>query len=78
MPVSEFMQRQSTPTALIAAGRDTNVPPRRTEPLRRAIPNLVLDLTIAEAGHSDLCDHPRFASAMREAPTRIMAAARAR
>jgi uncharacterized protein len=78
MPVSEFMQRQSTPTALIAAGRDTNVPPRRTEPLRRAIPNLVLDVTIAEAGHSDLYDHPRFASAMREAPTRIMAAARAR
>jgi pimeloyl-ACP methyl ester carboxylesterase len=75
MPVSEFMHHQSTPTALIAAGRDTIVPPRRTEPLRRAIPNLVFDMTIAETGDNDLYDHPRIASAMREALSRVRAVA---
>jgi hypothetical protein len=69
------MQHQLTPTTPIAAGRDTIVPPRRTEPLRRAIPSLVFDMTIVGAGHNDMYDHPRFASAMREALTRIMAIA---
>lgn len=67
MPTVDLVKDRSTPTALIAAGRDTIVPPRRTEPLRSAIPNLVLDRTIADAGHNDLYQHPAFAAAMREA-----------
>lgn len=57
----------TTPTAVIAAGRDTIVPPRRTEPVRRAIPRLVLDHTIARAGHNDLYNYPEFRTAMTEA-----------
>lgn len=55
------------PTAVIAAERDTIVPPPRTEPVRRAIPRLVLDRTIARAGHNDLYNYPEFRSAMAEA-----------
>jgi pimeloyl-ACP methyl ester carboxylesterase len=75
MPVVDFVTDRSTPTALIAAGRDTIVPPRRTEPLRHAIPNLVLDTTIPDAGHNDLYDHPSFAVAIRDAFTRMRAGA---
>jgi uncharacterized protein len=67
MPVIDLVKEQRTPTAMIAAGRDTIVPARRSAPLRSAIPNLVLDRTIADAGHNDLYDHPAFVSAMREA-----------
>jgi uncharacterized protein len=69
MPTIDLVKGRQTPTAMIAAGRDTIVPARRTEPLRNAIPNLVLDRTIADAGHNDLYDRPAFAAAMREAVT---------
>jgi uncharacterized protein len=75
MPTIDLVRDRTTPTALLAAGRDTIVPSRRSEPLRQAIPNLVLDRTIAEAGHNDLYNHPAFTSAMREALARIEAAA---
>lgn len=67
MPTVDLVKGKQTPTALIVAGRDTIVPARRSEPLRSAIPNLVLDRTIAEAGHNDLYVHPAFVAAMREA-----------
>jgi pimeloyl-ACP methyl ester carboxylesterase len=67
MSTADLVKDRPTPTALMAAGRDTIVPARRSEPLRSAIPNLVLDRTIAEAGHNDLYDHPAFVAAMREA-----------
>ncbi|MCB5175736.1 alpha/beta hydrolase [Microvirga lenta] len=72
----EDLQGVSTSTAMIVAGRDTIVPARRSEPLRKAIPNLVLDRTIAEAGHNDLYGNPAFAEAMHEAVARLEAAAR--
>jgi pimeloyl-ACP methyl ester carboxylesterase len=75
MPTAELMRDKRTPTALIMAGRDSIIPARRSEPLRRAHPNLILDRTIAEAGHNDLYEHPAFVSAMQEALTRIEAAA---
>ncbi|WP_150117435.1 alpha/beta hydrolase [Microvirga vignae] len=75
MPTIDFVRDRPTPTALIAAGRDTIVPARRSEPLRGAIPNLVLDRTIAEAGHNDLYNLPAFAAAMREAVALIEDAA---
>ncbi|WP_445500495.1 alpha/beta hydrolase [Microvirga sp. G4-2] len=75
IPTIDLVRNQPTPTALIAAGRDMIIPARRSEPLRGAIPNLVLDRTIAEAGHNDLYNHPAFAAAMREAMALIEDAA---
>ena len=75
MPTIDFVRGTPTPTALITAGRDGIVPARRSEPLRRAVPRLVFDRTIGDAGHNDLHDHPGFAEAMREALARIEAAA---
>ena len=63
-----------TPVAIVAAGRDTTVPPQRTAALRAAIPNLVFDETVAEAEHNDIAIHPRFVPAMREAMARIESA----
>jgi pimeloyl-ACP methyl ester carboxylesterase len=54
------------PVALIAAGRDTLILPRRTEALRRSLGNLVSDRTVAQAGHNDIYDHPAFRPAMHE------------
>jgi hypothetical protein len=71
MEVAEDLRGTSVPTAIIAAERDDIVPPRRTERVRRAIRNLVLDLTIAGAGHNDLFQRPEFRAAMVEALARI-------
>ena len=75
MPTIDFIRETSVPTAFIAAGRDAVVPFSRSEPLRRAVPNLVFDRTITDAGHNDLYDRPAFKGAMREALARIEAAA---
>lgn len=74
MPVAAWAPRLSLPVAVIAAGRDTIVPPRRTDALRRAIPTLVFDRTVAEAGHNDLYQHPGFRAAMAEALARLRGA----
>ena len=71
MSTLESLRGLATPTALIAAGRDTVVPPRRTEPVRRAIPTLVFDRTIARADHNDLYHRPEFRAAMLEALARL-------
>jgi hypothetical protein len=72
MAVAAFVRNQSTPTAVIAAGRDEIVPGQRTDNLRKAIPNRVFDRIIAEAGHNDLYDHPAFRTAMHEAYAAVM------
>lgn len=61
------LRDSKVPVALVAGGHDTLILPRRTEALRQAAGNIVYDQTIAGAGHNDIYDHPRFASAMREA-----------
>jgi len=61
----------ATPVALIAGGRDRLIPAARTQPLRLAVPNLVFDRTIEDAGHNDIYRHPAFREAIREALTRI-------
>ncbi|RDI61128.1 alpha/beta hydrolase [Microvirga subterranea] len=71
---AEYLRGSGTPTALIVAGRDTVVPERRSTALREAVPKLVFDRTIADAGHNDLYDRPAFAQAMHDAYGRIMAA----
>jgi uncharacterized protein len=67
MEVAAALATASAPVALLAAGRDTIVPPRRTEPLRRSARNVVLDRVIAAAGHNDVYDRAEFVAAMREA-----------
>ena len=56
----------SVPIAIVAAGRDTIVPPARTDALRRAVPRLAFDRTV-DADHNDIYDRPAFRSAMAEA-----------
>ena len=67
----------TAPVALVAAAGDRLVPPPRTEAVRRDIPNLVLDRTIAGTDHIDLYGHPEFAAAMGEALAHFEAAWRA-
>jgi pimeloyl-ACP methyl ester carboxylesterase len=75
MPTVDFVRDAQTPTAIIVAGSDTVVPPRRSEPLQLAISNLVFATTLEAAGHNDLYDRPAFRAAIREAVARIEAAA---
>jgi len=67
MEPAEDLARTSAPVALIAAERDTLIPPRRTEPLRKAARNLVLNRVIAGVGHNDIYQHPDYRFAMLEA-----------
>ena len=78
LPTIDFVRDSAVPTALITAGRDTIVPARRSEPLRKVMARLVFDRIIADAGHNDLYEHPAFIVEMREALSRIMAEAGSR
>ena len=71
MPPAEDVHGLNTPIALIAAERDTIIPPGRTDAFRQAVPALVLDRTISDAGHNDLYGRPEFRTAMVEALARI-------
>jgi len=62
------------PIAIVAAARDRLILPARTEALRRAIPDLVFDATIAGVGHNDIYRDPGFPAAMTAALARIEAA----
>lgn len=73
MEVAEALAGSSVPVALISAGRDTIVPPRRTELVRKSAANLVLDRVITDAGHNDLYDKAKFKHSLREAMSRIEA-----
>jgi pimeloyl-ACP methyl ester carboxylesterase len=72
----DYLRGSATPAALIAAERDTIVPARRSEPLRKAASHLVFERIVAGAGHNDLYDDPAFVEAMHEALGRIRAAER--
>ena len=67
MEIAEALVAVQVPVALISAERDSIVPARRTEPVRRSAGNLVLDRVIMDAGHNDLYDTAEFERAMREA-----------
>ncbi|HYN22723.1 MAG TPA: hypothetical protein VE078_17315 [Thermoanaerobaculia bacterium] len=71
MEIADTLVASQAPVALISAERDTIVPARRTEPLREAAGNLVLDRVIMDAGHNDLYDSSAFVTAMRDALTLI-------
>lgn len=69
----EDIQRVTAPTAVIAAELDTIIPPERTQIVRGVIPNLVLDITIAGAGHNDIYGRAEFRDAMVNAMSQIEA-----
>lgn len=64
MEPADDLRGIATPTAVIAAERDTIVPPVRTAALRKVLSALILDRTIAGAGHNDIYNHPEFRAAM--------------
>jgi hypothetical protein len=57
----------SVPVAILAGERDNLIQPKRTNSLRRQVPNLAFDRTIAGAGHNDIYGRADFQVAMREA-----------
>jgi pimeloyl-ACP methyl ester carboxylesterase len=81
LPIGPFFEHQidaasaldkvNVPVAIIAAERDEIVPAERTEALRRHVPNLVFDRTIAGAGHNDIYGRSDFHDAIREAFDRL-------
>ena len=67
MNAVESLEASDVPVALIAGERDDLIPPERTAALRRHVPNLVFDRTVAAAGHNDIYQRPEFREAMHGA-----------
>jgi len=65
------IQNSPVPTAIIVAGRDTLIPPRRAQALAKRVPNLVYERTIEEAGHNNIYEHSQFRAIMGEALERV-------
>jgi fermentation-respiration switch protein FrsA (DUF1100 family) len=76
LPSADWLRASKIPVAMIAAERDTLVPPARTEALRRAVLNLVYDRIVGRVGHNDIYMSPVFETAMTEAMAHIEAASR--
>lgn len=73
MDIAGDLALASAPVAVIATAKDTIVPPRRTEAVRKSARNLVFDRTIAHTGHIDIFDSAEFQGAMQTASTLIEA-----
>lgn len=67
------LAQSKVPVAIIAAEHDEIVARARTDALRELVPNLVLDRTIAHAGHNDIYARADFREAMHEALDRLKA-----
>ena len=65
------LEKIQVPVAIIAGERDEIVPSERTDALRKRVPNLVFDRTIARAGHNDIYARSDFQEAMREGLKRV-------
>jgi uncharacterized protein len=61
------LRKSNVPVAIIAAELDQIVPTERTAALRKVVPDLVYDHTIARAGHNDIYARSDFQEAMRDA-----------
>ncbi|MDP9421750.1 MAG: hypothetical protein M3Q19_02770 [Pseudomonadota bacterium] len=66
-PASADLAGARTNVAILAAERDEIIPAARTDALRKAIPKLKFDRTIAGAGHNDIYHRADFQAALREA-----------
>ncbi|MEN3971337.1 alpha/beta hydrolase [Sphingomicrobium sp. XHP0235] len=69
---AKALAAQQLPVAIIAAEQDEIISKPRTDGLRAVASNLVLDRTIAGAGHNDLYGRREFAAAMHEARDAIL------
>ena len=77
LPVGPFFEHEidavshlaasRVPIAIMAAEQDEIISPARTDALRRQVPNLVFDRTIASSGHNDIYQRPEFRAGMKEA-----------
>ena len=67
LPASADLAGARTNVAILAAERDEIIPASRTDALRKAIPMLKFDRTIAGAGHNDIYHRADFQAALREA-----------
>ena len=67
MAAADLLADSKVPVAILAAERDEIIPARRTDALRKSIPNLAFDRTFKGAGHNDIYFRPDFQSAMIEA-----------
>ena len=65
------LEKIQAPVAIVAGERDEIVPSERTDALRKRVPNLVFDRTIARAGHNDIYARSDFQEAMREGLKRV-------
>jgi pimeloyl-ACP methyl ester carboxylesterase len=74
MAAAKEISGVQVPVAIIAAGRDTIIPPARAAALAGAVPNLAFDRTLASAGHNDIYERPDFRAAMTEALERVLKA----
>jgi pimeloyl-ACP methyl ester carboxylesterase len=68
------LEASEVPVALIVAGRDSIIPPRRAEALARRVQNLVHQRTIPGAGHNDIYQHPDFPPTLTDALKRVSTA----
>ena len=83
LPIGPFFQHEiaaadalagsNLPVAILAAERDEIIPPRRTDALRKRVPNLRYDRTMKGAGHNDIYHRGDFQDAMREALAAVAA-----
>lgn len=64
---ADALSTSKVPIAILAAERDTIIPPARTEALRERASNLVYDRTLAGAGHNDIYGRSGFQQVMRAA-----------
>jgi pimeloyl-ACP methyl ester carboxylesterase len=67
MDAAKALERSNVSTAIVAAGDDTLITPRRTDALRVSVGNLRYDQTIDGAGHNDVYYNEQFHRAMHEA-----------
>jgi pimeloyl-ACP methyl ester carboxylesterase len=65
------LRKSDVPVAILAAEHDQIVSPERTSALRKVVPNLVYDRTIAGVGHNDIYARSDFQLAMREALAKL-------
>lgn len=66
-PAADDLAGSNTSVAILAAEQDEIIPTARTEALRRGIPNLKFDRTIAGAGHNDIYGRGDFRASLRVA-----------
>lgn len=71
---ADYLEGSIVPVAIIAGERDEIVATHRTDALRRRVPKLAYDRTVARAGHNDIYPRSDFQMAMDEALKALVSA----